>query len=338
MVARPVDKALPRGDARWLSKIMSAMSRLRNTRTDGPENAPARCPPLPVCHGVAPSRVYLPDGPWVTVLEFLVERFRFMEPQILRERLELGVIVDGAGTSQRVDTPYRARQWLWYYRDVPHEAPVPFDLDVLFRDEHLVVVDKPHFLASTPGGRYVRETALTRLRDQLNLPLLCPIHRLDRETAGVMMFCVAPASRAAYQTLFQYHRVAKEYEAVAPWRDDLMLPCVHRSRLQTAQPHFMVREMAGEPNSETRIELVQRMGTLARYRLLPRTGRKHQLRVHLSALGIPICNDPFYPVPRARREDDDYEHPLQLLARAIEFDDPFSGSRRRFESRRRLAL
>lgn len=287
--------------------------------------------------GVAPSRVYLPPGPWATVFEFLVERFRFMAPQVLRSRLDLGGIMDEAGVSQRADTPYRPRQWLWYYREVPDEAMVPFELDVLHMDEHLVVADKPHFLASTPGGRYLHETALTRLRKRFDLPALSPIHRLDRETAGVMLFCVDAASRGAYQSLFQDRQVMKEYEAIAPWRDDLVFPLVHRSRLQDCESSFTVQEVDGEPNSETRIEVVQRLGLLAHYRLMPSTGRKHQLRAHLSALGIPICDDLFYPQLQARHDVDDYDRPLQLLARAIEFIDPFSGKKRRFESRRVLA-
>jgi len=293
--------------------------------------------PLPMRDGVAASRVYLPPGPWVTVLDFLVERFRFMAPQVLRARLDVGAIVDETGMPQRADTPYRPRQWLWYYREVSDEAAVPFELDILYRDAHLVVVDKPHFLASTPGGRYLHETALTRLRKRLDLPEISPVHRLDRETAGVMLFCLDVASRGAYQSLFQQRQVVKEYEAIAPWRDDLAFPLVHRSRLQDCASSFAVQEVGGEPNSETRIEVMERLGALAHYRLTPSTGRKHQLRAHLSALGIPICNDLFYPCLQPRHDVDDYARPLQLLARAIEFTDPISGEKRRFESRRVLA-
>jgi len=292
--------------------------------------------PLPVRDGIAPSRVYLPMGPWATVLDFLVERFRFMPADLLRQRLENGDIVDEAGAPQRPGSPYAPHRWLWYYRIVPDEAAVPFELEILHADDRIIVVDKPHFLASIPGGRYLRETALTRLRDRFGLPELTPVHRLDRDTAGVMLFCRDPASRGAYQGLFQSREVAKEYEAVAPWRPGLSLPCIHRSRLEPGETHFIMREVAGEPNSETRIELIARLGPLAHYRLLPTTGRKHQLRTHMSALGVPICNDSFYPCWRPQAPEDDYDRPLQLLARAVEFADPFSGKRVRFESRRQL--
>lgn len=295
--------------------------------------------PLPVRDGVAPSRVHLPAGPWATVLEFLVERFRFIEPDVLRRRLEQGAIVDELGVALSPETPYKPWCWLWYYREVPDEAVVPFELDILHRDERLVVVDKPHFLASTPGGRYLRETALTRLRAQLGLPGLSPVHRLDRETAGVMLFCVDAGSRGAYQTLFQSRQVIKEYEAVAPWRADLVFPLMHSSHLQARPASFAMDETDGPSNSETLIQLIARLGGgMAHYRLLPSTGRKHQLRVHMSALGMPICNDLFYPHLQARHDVDDYDRPLQLLARAIQFRDPFSGGKRRFESRRVLAL
>lgn len=292
--------------------------------------------PLPVRDGIAPSRVYLPPGPWPTVLEFLIERFRFIDEAVLRQRLENGGIVNQAGVPQRPDSVYVPHGWLWYYRIVPDEAVVPFELDILYQDKHLVAIDKPHFLASIPGGRHLRETALTRLRDRLGRPELTPLHRLDRDTAGIMLFCCDPAVRGAYQRLFQSRDVAKQYEAVAPWRCDLQLPCRYQSRLEPSGSHFIMHEVQGEPNSETHIELIEKNGSWARYRLQPKTGRKHQLRAHMHALGIPIRHDGFYPVWRLPEQEDDYTRPLQLLARTISFADPFSGELRRFQSRRTL--
>ncbi|MEO6959766.1 MAG: pseudouridine synthase [Burkholderiaceae bacterium] len=293
--------------------------------------------PLPPRDGVAASKVFMPQGTWPDLLAFLLDRFKYMPADVLRNRLAGGGIVDEEGVAQTLASPYQPLRWLWYYREVPDETPVPFDLPVLHRDAHLVVVDKPHFLPSIPAGRHLRETALTRLRDRLDLPQLSPIHRLDRDTAGVMLFCVDRASRGAYQVLFQSRQVNKEYEAVAKVRADLCLPHVRCSRIEAKLPGFMVHEVDGPPNSETRIELIDRRGDLGLYRLRPRTGRKHQLRLHMSALGIPICNDRFYPELQAYRDADDFSDPLQLLARAIEFDDPFSGRPRRFESQRQLA-
>jgi tRNA pseudouridine32 synthase/23S rRNA pseudouridine746 synthase len=292
--------------------------------------------PLPMRGGVAPSRVFLPPGHWSSLLEFMLRRFPYVAPEVLCARLARGEIVDGAGVPQTADAPYVPGRWLWYYREVPEEAPLPFDLPILYRDERLLVVDKPHFMASTPGGRYLHETALSRLRAALDMPQLSPLHRLDRDTAGVMLFCADPASRGRYQELFHSRRVLKEYEAIAPLREGLELPCVRRSRIQRIADRFDMREVPGEPNSETRIELIERHGALGRYRLLPATGRKHQLRVHMSALGMPICNDVCYPAPRAHPPRDDYSRPLLLLARAIEFTDPYSARTRRYETRRRL--
>jgi len=294
--------------------------------------------PLPMRDGVAPSRVYLPPGPWAGVFEFLVERFRFMAADVLRARLDNGDIVDEDGVPQRVDSPYRPHRWLWYYRIVPNEPPVPFELKILHQDERLIAVDKPHFLASLPGGRHLRETALTRLRDCLAQPRLTPIHRLDRDTAGVMLFCCDPAARGAYQRLFQSRDVAKHYEAIAAWRQDLELPRLHQSRLEPSEAYFTMHEVQGEPNSQTRIELVEQCGPWARYRLLPITGRKHQLRVHMNALGIPIRNDRLYPHRRSPQHEDDYSRPLQLLARSVSFIDPFTKTERRFESERNLQV
>ncbi len=251
-------------------------------------------------------------------------------------RMQKQELVDEHGQAITPHTPYRTGSRIWYYREVEAEHPIPFEAEVLFRDEHLLVVDKPHFLPMIPSGRYLQETLLIRLRKQLDLPQLTPIHRLDRETAGVVLFCLNPASRGAYQTLFERRTIAKTYEAVAPFRDDLALPLVHRSLMVAGDAFFTMKEVQGEPNSETRISLMRRMGNLALYQLEPHTGRKHQLRVHLAGLGIPILNDPFYPRVLPDKGED-FDHPLQLLARSITFEDPISRETRQFSSKRMLA-
>jgi tRNA pseudouridine32 synthase/23S rRNA pseudouridine746 synthase len=291
--------------------------------------------PLPVRDGIAPSYLWLPQGHWPNLLDFLLQKFSHLDPAILRQRLAQGDIVDETGQALRADSPYRPGSCIHYYRVVPDEPVVPFEETILFRDERLLAVDKPHFLATIPGGRHLRETLVVRMRAKLDLPELTPIHRLDRETAGVVLFCLHPPSRGSYQRLFEKRSVSKVYEAQAPYRDDLVLPHVHRSRLAEVQDFFLMREVEGQPNSETRIDLIERRGSEALYRLEPHTGKKHQLRAHMAALGIPIRNDRWYPQLQ-ETEADDFSHPLKLLARAIEFIDPVSAEPRRFESRRSL--
>lgn len=289
--------------------------------------------------GVCASRVYLPAGPWRTLLQFLHERYPHLPAGILEARLKRGDIVDAQGRPQAVSTAYQANQWLWYYREVPDEVPVPFDLPVLYADDVLVVADKPHFMASTPGGSYLQETALIRLRRSLGLTDLSPLHRLDRDTAGVIVFCADPTRRGAYQSLFQRREVKKVYEAVACWQDKLNLPYVHKSRVVESGQGFRMVESPGAPNSETRVELIRVLPKgYAHYRLLPVTGRKHQLRVHMDALGIPIAHDEMYPDLLPPRRSDDFSHPLQLLARTISFTDPFTGQLRSFHSQRHLTM
>ncbi|WP_410499473.1 pseudouridine synthase [Chitinibacter sp. S2-10] len=294
--------------------------------------------PLPLRDGLAAScAAMLPGGTWLTAREFLLERFPYLDPAIIETRLQNGEIYDDDGQPIAADAPYRAGAYLWYYRDVPYEAPVPFSIDILYQDERIVVIDKPHFLSCIPAGRYVRETALVRLRQMLSTDDIAPVHRLDRETAGVMMFCLDSASRSAYQQLFESREVQKTYEAIAPFRADLELPRVHRSRLTEAgSDFFTMSEVAGEPNSETRISLLEQRGNWARYQLEPHTGKKHQLRAHLAALQIPILNDPWYPIVLDDKGDD-FSQPLQLLARELKFVDPFSRAQRTFTSRRELS-
>jgi len=282
------------------------------------------------------------DGRFACVLAFLQARFPAVDewPQ----RLARGDVLDAAGRPLAPDARVAAGDLLWYWRDPPPEPRVPFELDVLFRDDRLVVVDKPHFLPAIPAGRHLRETALVRLRRSLGIATLAPIHRLDRETAGVLVFSVRPEDRGAYHALLRDRAVHKVYEAIAPWRADLAWPLIARHRLEQPEGDgFMqVRVAQGEPNAEARVELIERLADgLALYRLTPRTGRTHQLRVQMDALGVPIVGDRIYPAlwpEPAPGAAPDWTRPLQLLAREIAFTDPVTGEPRRFESRRRLAL
>jgi tRNA pseudouridine32 synthase/23S rRNA pseudouridine746 synthase len=290
---------------------------------------------LPVRNGVSPSCVSLPGGDWPTITDFLVQRFPDIPRAVWLERMAAGAVVDEFGEAVTLERAYRGHMRLYYYRALPPETRIPFEEELLFQDGHLVVVDKPHFLPVTPSGHYLQETLLVRLKNRLGLDGLSPIHRIDRETAGIVLFSVQPQERAAYQDLFRQRSVDKVYEAIAPWHADMRFPQVRRSRIVEGQPFFRQAEVDGAPNSETVIEPLETRGLLARYRLRPVTGKKHQLRVHMFALGLPIVNDRVYP-PLDPTPEDDYNFPLQLLAQAISFDDPFTGQRRQFNSKRRL--
>ena len=277
----------------------------------------------------------LPEsGPWLTTLEYLLARFHVERSRLLEKVAECEV-VDEDGVPVDDHVPFRANSFVYLYRDPAPEPRVPFEVDVLYRDAHIVAADKPHFLSSLPNGSYIVESAVVRLRRELDLPDLSPMHRLDRITAGVLLFSLQPRERGAYQTMFARREVRKSYLAVARYEPELSFPCTIRSRIIKDRGTPTAYETPGEPNSETRIELAGVRGGLARYRLEPATGKTHQIRVHMNSLGIPILNDPFYPrlldVPF-----DDYSKPLQLLAASIAFTDPVTGTERRFDSRRRL--
>jgi len=197
------------------------------------------------------------------------------------------------------------------------------------------VADKPHFMPVTPTGRYLHHSLLVRLKHRLQLPELSPLHRIDRDTAGLVLFSVQRATRGLYQGLFRDRAITKHYEAVAPWREGLALPPEYRSRLEESPQFFRMHEVPGEPNSHTRIQVLEVGQGWARYRLEPVTGKRHQLRVHMAALGLPLRNDPFYPEVNDPPEGD-YSRPLQLLARSLRFTDPLTGQERHFESRLRL--
>lgn len=293
--------------------------------------------PLPQRDGVDPVRVRLPfGGPWATVREHLVERLTGAGPGVVSGMFDAGLIVAADGRAVAPDAPYESGMFVWFHRELPAEVPVPFPVEVVHRDAHIVVADKPHFLATTPRGTHVAETVLARLRRELGLPALTAAHRLDRLTAGLVLFTVRPEERGAYQTLFRDRRVRKEYEAVAPYDPALALPRTVRSRIVKERGVPAAREVEGEPNAVTRVELAEHRAGLGRYRLVPETGQTHQLRVHLNALGVPILGDPLYPEVTTPVAADDFRHPLQLLARRLEFTDPLTGAEHTFVSGRTL--
>lgn len=278
------------------------------------------------------STVHLPPGAWATVLDGLCAHFQAISRSQWLDRMVRGRVLDGQGVVITPHTPYREGLRIHYYREVADEAPIPFTETVLHADEHLVVADKPHFLPVTPAGGFVEQTLLRRLIHRLDNPALVPLHRIDRATAGLVLFSANRNSRAAYQALFRERRIDKRYEALAPALPALAFPLVRCSRLVAGEPFFRMQEIDGEPNSETLIEVIERGEAHWRYALHPVTGRKHQLRVHMAALGAPIAGDTLYPSP-GEPSADDYRNPLKLLAQGLAFVDPLSGKPRRFESR-----
>ena len=248
-----------------------------------------------------------------------------------------GEVVDETGRRLNSTSVYRVGACIFYYRELLDEKPLPFRERVIYQDEHILVADKPHFLPVVPSGRFLHETLLVRLRKQTNLTDLVPIHRLDRQTAGVLLFSLNPKTRGHYTALFRERKVQKVYHALAAASDKcqgLRFPLTRRSRIVRGEPFFRMSEANGEPNSETYIEQLNH-DPISLYQLVPTTGRKHQLRVHLSALGIAILNDRLYPT-RSFTEVDDFSRPLKLLARSIFFRDPLSGKEHYFETGLRL--
>ena len=298
---------------------------------------------IPAKNGIGASQIALPEGVWKTYEEFLTERFSVLSEKEWRQRILNGEVLYADGNPVLPLSPYRAGQKLYYYRYLPNEDNIPFQESILYQDDWLVVADKPHFLPVTPSGKYVRETLLVRLKAKLGIDTLTPIHRIDRETAGLVHFSVKPEGRNLYQRLFRENFVSKHYEAIAAYRNDLVLPMRYKCRLEQGDTFMRMQVVPGKSNTETEIRILERHGQFAHYYLKPVTGKKHQLRIQMCSLEIPILNDRIYPVhlpeavtPQMRQEE--YKYPLQLVAKSIRFTDPISGKPRYFESRYSLDL
>ena len=289
--------------------------------------------PLPTIDGIGPSCVRVSCGAGRTILEYLTERFPGVERLTWVSRLSRGEVVGEKGVPLSADSPCPREGLIYYYRGLEQETPIPFEERIIYRDDHILVADKPHFLPVVPAGRFLRETLLVRLKRRFELEHLVPLHRIDRETAGVVIFSHNPETRGDYASLFNRREISKVYEALGPTHRGAMFPMTRRSRIVRGEPFFRMREIEGPPNAETRISVLENRGDITLYQLIPVTGRKHQLRVHLAALGIPIINDRLYP-DVTPGEDDDFSAPLRLVARSIRFSDPLTGEEKYFESGR----
>ena len=299
---------------------------------------PSRGIQLPMRNGVSASVVSVPQGA-PHLLDFLAQRMPGISRSEWAERLAQGLVLHEDGQAALPDQSCQPGQRLYYYRHLADEPVLPFQAQVLFEDDHLLVVDKPHFMPVTPSGRYVQQSLLVQLKRQTGCTDLVPLHRIDRETAGLVLFGKRLQERDAYHALFRDHLIHKTYHAVAAHEPHLKLPLVHTSRLVPGEPFFRTQEVPGIANSETRVALLQKDGQRALYALEPISGRRHQLRVHMNAMGIPIEGDQFYPtVLRGPDAPEDFSQPLQLLAQSVRFTDPITGQTRAWTTRMRLSI
>jgi tRNA pseudouridine32 synthase/23S rRNA pseudouridine746 synthase len=286
-----------------------------------------------------PSVVTLPKTgePYPAILDFLSARFPAISRQLWEQRIVEGKVLDEDARPMTLDSRYAPLRRIYYFREVPEEPSIPFAEKILFVDDEILVACKPHFLPVTPGGRYVDECLLNRLRRSTGIEELAPLHRIDRGTAGLVLFSVNKGSRGLYGNLFLEGQVEKGYQALAPChRGQERASWVVEDRIVRGEPWFRMRTAPGRANARSVIDLVEVRGELARFELQPRSGKTHQLRLHMSSLGFGILNDRYYPVLQDE-EEDDFTAPLQLVARSLRFRDPLSGREREFVSERRLA-
>ncbi len=284
-----------------------------------------------------PSFVVLPleviDKP--TVYEYLISHYEHIDEAVWRQRILDGKVHWQDGSLIDLDTPYRPTARAYYYREVPIEAKIPFAEKILYQDDNIILAYKPHFLPVTPSGDFVNECLIHRLRLSTGIDTVAPAHRLDRETAGVILLTTRPETRHMYHQLFIDDAIRKNYQAIAKLTPDLLaqhqrgeltlpLHWTVKNRMQRSEPSFTMKVTDGEANTHSEISLVEIKGDMGLFHLSPITGKTHQLRVHMQSLGMPLLNDRFYPVLQPKGPDN-FAEPLKLLAKRLRFTDPLSG-------------
>lgn len=289
-----------------------------------------------------PSKLSLPQtNPGVaTVLEYLIIKFPYIDAQVWQQRMAGGKVHFHDGSLITAQTLFQPQQRVYYYREVESEPSIPFKETILFQDQHILVAYKPHFLAVTPGGVYVSEYLQNRLRRTTGIETLQALHRLDRVTAGLVIFSVNPDTRRHYHHLFKTRQIHKIYQAIAKINEGENLIGQEweiKNRIVQCEPNFRMRVVEGEANSHSVIRCLQQTPQKALFELSPITGKTHQLRVHMQALGWPILNDKYYPQLQPLSEDN-YSAPLQLLAKELQFIDPVTQEPRRFSCDSNLSM
>ncbi|WP_244080888.1 pseudouridine synthase [Corynebacterium striatum] len=304
--------------------------------------------PLPIKDGLNPTRARVPEGSisaWA-FLEHLIQTQRHRHPDdnaaALQARFDAGEVVLRDQTVLKPSTLLTKDQDVFFYRIPAPEEPVPYDIPILFEDKHLLVVDKPPFMATMPRAKHIVQSATVQMRRITGIDDLSPAHRLDRLTSGILVFTKTKEIRGAYQTLFAERRVHKTYEAIAPL-SDVPVGAMWESRIEKTPGEIQGRLVAGEPNAFTEVAGVNPVDNepyeaihgpqppLAKYTLKPKTGKTHQLRLHMWDAGVPILGDPVYPVTFPA-DAEDMRVPMHLTATRIEFIDPLIGKPREFVS------
>jgi len=290
-----------------------------------------------------PSKLSLPQhNPGVeTVLEYLILKFPAITSDVWKQRMVDGKVHWHDGRLIRSDSPFAAQQRVYYYREVDSEPVIPFSEKIIFQDELILVAYKPHFLPVTPGGGHIEECLQNRLRSKSGNQQLQAVHRIDRATAGLVLFSVNPNSRQHYHRLFETHQVNKTYQAIANTNSN---PPVNnqqweiRNRLEKTGTRFLMHIVEGRANSHSFIRCLKCSADKSLFELNPITGKTHQLRLHMQSLGWPILHDRYYPQLLVPREPDDFSKPLQLLAQQLQFIDPVTRQARNFSSNTELSL
>jgi tRNA pseudouridine32 synthase/23S rRNA pseudouridine746 synthase len=285
-----------------------------------------------------PSTVTMPDAerPYPSILEFLTRRFPRIGSSCWQQRISEGKVLNSDNSPITTDTQYLPHKSLFYFREVEQERLIPFAEKILFQNDDLLVACKPHFLPVIPGGGYVNECLLNRLRKGTGNNDLVPLHRIDRETAGIVMFSANIKTRGLYSRLFADGMIDKSYQALAEYSHDAEKSgWTVENRIVKGEPWFRMRTIPGAPNARSKIRLKDVNGTIARFDLFPITGKTHQLRIHMSGLGFRILNDRYYPDLQPEQADD-FEKPLRLVAKRVRFRDPVSGNNMEYCSEREL--